>query len=139
MGTIATLAAWVVILALLAAFLVGQTRKWLESLPDREMSYLDLVAGQYIPDLPLEEQEMREKAAAEAPPAPPTPLWPGKPSDYRLVVFRDESRRIIEERIFFEYVEDIGPAIARTRGSLRPGQLERAGRGSKKSQICVRW
>ena len=53
----------------------------------------------------------RKKRPKKAVDAHPTPKWPGKPGEYQIVLYRDDSFRIIEQRIDVPDLDLLSDAI----------------------------
>ena len=79
----------------------------------------------------------RKKRPKKAVDAHPTPKWPGKPEEYEIVLYRDDSFRIIEKRIEVPTLDTLSNAIQALRQAKRPGKLNRS-RGSKVTEI-LKW
>ena len=58
-------------------------------------------------------------------PTTPNVAWEGTPKEYEIVRYRDDTFRIIEERIRVTSLNHLSPAIAQERADGHPGRLNR--------------
>ena len=79
----------------------------------------------------------RKKRPKKAVDDHPTPKWPGKPEEYEIVLYRDDTFRIIEKRIPVPTLETLSNAIKALRQAQRPGKLNRT-QGHKVVEI-LKW
>jgi hypothetical protein len=119
-----------ILLALVASFLfVGATGILLgvwtahHKKLDRLSNFSPVQLVEKIPTLPPVDARPQKPG-----PKPPERQWPGHPEEYEVVLYRDPSFRVIEDRVRVEDLGDITPLVEMTKVQGHSGLLLRHGR-----------